>query len=60
MPLDRDDADERIARLEKLMHEARTKPAAAGDAEPAPTKGQGSSAPVKVVEARPAAKKRRP
>jgi hypothetical protein len=29
MPIQRDDADERIARLEKMMEEARAKPAGA-------------------------------
>jgi hypothetical protein len=47
MPLDRDDTDERIARLEKLMGEARAKPAAAGPSGRATVKDAGTPAPAK-------------
>jgi hypothetical protein len=59
MPLDRDDADERIARLEKLMREAHAKPSAGADAKAAEAKGQGGSTPAKVADPRAPAKKRR-
>ena len=47
MPLDRDDTDERIARLEKLMGEVCAKPAAAVPPGPAAVKGAGKPAPAK-------------
>ena len=47
MPLDRDDTDERLARLEKLMGEARAKPAAARPPGPAEVKGAGKPARAK-------------
>ena len=59
MTLDRDDTDERIARLEKLMEEARTKPAAGGATGPTEAKGHGGSAPVKVVDSQAAKARRR-
>ena len=47
MPLDRDDTDERLARLEKLMGEARAKPAAAQPPGLADVKGAGKPARAK-------------
>ena len=54
MPIQRDDADERIARLEKMMEEARAKPADPSDGANAPRE----SVQAKVKITRPAARPR--
>jgi hypothetical protein len=59
MPLDRDDADERIARLEQLMRDARAKSDAAGPPKPIDVKNRGRSAPVKATSVQTARTRRR-
>ena len=54
MPIQRDDADERIARLEKMMEEARAKPAGRGAFSAA--KGVRESVQAKARITRPVAK----
>ena len=50
MPLQRDDADERIARLEKMMEEARAKPAdPAGEAKASPESVQANAKTTRQV-----------
>jgi hypothetical protein len=57
MPLNRDDADERIARLDKLMEEARAKSQDPRRAPaPAPPADAPKSPPVKAAMRKPASK----
>jgi hypothetical protein len=58
MPLDRDDAEERVARLEKMMREAGAKPDTPGAPTPIDVRGAKRSQ-AKVPVARPRSKPRR-
>jgi hypothetical protein len=58
MTLDRDDAEERLARLEKLMREARGKSESGAESQP-PAVRPKRPAPAKVTGTRSAARARR-